>query len=113
VGAADVARAGLCAALANTFSGGGWLLWPTTVGSAPPRGLSDAATDAHTGRALVLGALASLTGACQVTVPVADIQSRPFGLSVIAPPGHDRALLRAIVDAAASLPPRAREERPS
>ncbi|MES1165352.1 MAG: amidase [Verrucomicrobiota bacterium] len=93
VARAEAARAALQSALSAALGDDAWLVWPTAAGAAPPRGLADAATDAVTGRSLTLGALASLTGACQVTLPIAEVEARPFGVSLVAPPGSDRALL--------------------
>lgn len=109
VAEAEPVRAALESTLSAALGDDAWLLWPTAAGAAPPRGLTDEATDAVTGRSLILGALASLTGACQVTLPMADVASRPFGVSLVAPPGSDRALLAVC----RALAPTALEERPS
>ncbi|MFL5307958.1 MAG: amidase [Polyangia bacterium] len=95
VAEAEPARAALESALSAALGDDAWLVWPTAAGAAPPRGLADEATDAVTGRGLILGALASLTGACQLTLPTAEVEARPFGVSLVAPPGSDRALLTA------------------
>jgi amidase len=70
-----------------------WLVWPSAVGAAPLRGLADDVTNAATGRALALGALASFAGLPQVSLPLAEVDGCPFGISLIAPRGADRALL--------------------
>jgi amidase len=70
-----------------------WLIWPSAAGAAPLRGLPDDETNAVTGRALALGALASLTGRPQISLPLATVDGCPFGVSLIGPRGSDRALL--------------------
>ena len=70
-----------------------WLVWPSAAGAAPPRGLPDDETNAVTGRALALGALASLTGRPQISLPLGAVDGCPFGISLIGPRGADRALL--------------------
>lgn len=70
-----------------------WLIWPSAAGAAPPRGLPDDETNAVTGRALALGALAGLTGRPQISLPLATVDHCPLGISLIGPRGADRALL--------------------
>jgi amidase len=91
---AEVAR-GALAGLIGPLTADAWLLWPSAAGVAPPRALPDAEVDSVTGRALTLGALASLTGLPQVTLPLAEVEGCPFGVSLIGPRGSDRALLAA------------------
>jgi amidase len=86
--------------------GGAWLIWPSAVGPAPRRGLPDAETDAITGRALALGALAGLLGLPQVSLPLAEVDGCPFGISLIGPRGSDRALLAAATHIQAQEDPR-------
>jgi amidase len=81
------------ALLAPPSGAGGWLVWPSAEGAAPPRGLPDAKVEAHTGPSLALGALASLAGLPQVSLPLAEVEGCPFGVSLIGPRGADRALL--------------------
>lgn len=84
-------------ALATALTADAWVVWPSAAGPAPPRGLPEAEIDAVTGRALTLGALASIAGLPQVTLPMAEVQGCPFGVSLIGPRGSDRALLAAAV----------------
>jgi amidase len=72
-----------------------WLLWPSAAGAPPLRGLSDGALDELTGRSLSLGALASLAGSPQLSIPAGHVAGLPFGVSLIGPRGADRALLAA------------------
>ncbi|MES1164484.1 MAG: amidase family protein, partial [Verrucomicrobiota bacterium] len=50
----EAARAALESTVAAALGDDAWLVWPTAAGAAPPRGLGDAATDAITGRTLIL-----------------------------------------------------------
>ena len=96
---AEWRREYLCARLAALLDGEegtSWILWPSAAGIAPPRGLADDVIDAETGRSLTLGALASLAGLPQVSLPLVEIDDFPFGVSLIGPRGADRALLTAI-----------------
>jgi amidase len=47
-----------------------------------------------------LGALASIAGLPQVSLPLAETDGCPFGVSLIGPRGSDRALLAAAVQQA-------------
>jgi len=94
--AAETTLAALAAFVLPLVDGDRWLVWPSATGAAPPRGLEDAVTNEATGRGLTLGALASLTGLPQVSVPGADVDGCPFGISLVGPPGADRALLAAV-----------------
>ncbi len=117
----EIARAeGVRTALVQAIEGllgndDAWFLWPSAAGAAPRRGLSDAEIDGTTGRALVLGALASLAGLPQVTLPIAEVDGCPFGLSLIGPRGSDRALLAAaeLVAKRTNLPASPLKESPS
>ncbi|HXJ22318.1 MAG TPA: amidase [Polyangia bacterium] len=93
---AEAVRDALVARVDAILAGGAWLVWPSAAGAAPPRGLPDAQTDAIAGRALTLSALASLCGLPQVSLPDAEVDGCPFGISLIGPRGSDRALLAAV-----------------
>ena len=100
---ADAQRARLVDRLTALLDGGAtWLVWPSAAGAAPPRGSTDDAIDALTGRALTLSALASLAGLPQVSLPLAEADGCPFGVSLIGPRGADRALLAAAVSICAT-----------
>jgi amidase len=96
---AERSAAELRARLDRIITAQAWLVWPSAAGAAPRLGLADDATNALTGRALTLGAAASLAGLPQVSLPLAEVEGCPFGISLIAPRGADRALL-ALVAAA-------------
>ena len=44
-------------------------------------------------RALTITSIAGHTGLPQISVPVADVDGCPVGLSIVGSAGHDRALL--------------------
>jgi amidase len=69
------------------------LLLPTTPGIAPMRFLRDAHADRFYRGALTLCSVAGLAGLPVVTLPHATLDGCPLGLSVIAGPGEDEALL--------------------
>jgi amidase len=102
-GDAELGRDALRGALARVFGARTWIVLPSAPGAAPLLGESDDAVDAFTGRALTLAALASLGGAPQMSVPLAASEGCPLGVSLVAPPGQDRALLSAAVRASRAL----------
>jgi amidase len=44
-------------------------------------------------RTMGVTAIAGLAGLCEVTIPAAKVDGAPVGLSLVAAPGRDRALL--------------------
>lgn len=95
----------LRSAFVGPFEQGVWWLWPSAPGAAPLRSLSDDEMDAYTGRALTLSAPASVLGLPQLSLPLARVEGAPLGVSLLGPPGADRALLGAAVRAASLLQP--------
>jgi amidase len=73
--------------------GGALLILPSACGPPPCRGASDDELNADTGRSLTLSSIASLGGLPQLSLPLARAQGLPLGLSLVAAPGRDRALL--------------------
>lgn len=106
---AEATRSELAASLASTFASGAWLVLPSAPGAAPRRGLSDDAVDAFTGRGLTLAAAASLCGTPQLGMPLAESEGCPLGVSLLAPPGADRALLATARAVAERLAPASQE----
>lgn len=92
--AAEQRLGALRAHLAGLLEGGGGvLIMPSAAGVAPLRGQPHAVIDAETARSLTLGAVASLGGLPQVSLPICRVGGLPLGLSLVAAPGRDRALL--------------------
>lgn len=77
----------------DTVGVDGALCLPTAPCIAPRRDAGQGDLDRIRGRVIQLLCLASLSGAPQVTVPLAGPDGIPVGLSLIGPPGSDRALL--------------------
>ncbi|MBW5448914.1 amidase [Cohnella sp. CFH 77786] len=71
----------------------GLLVIPTAPGIAPLRGQSGEEVEIRRARTLQLCCIAGLAGLPQVTLPVAEINGSPIGLSVIAGLGQDVKLL--------------------
>ena len=72
---------------------GTFLVLPTTPGIAPLRFLRGARADHFYRDALTLCAIAGLAGLPAVTLPVATLDGCPLGLSILAGPDQDEALL--------------------
>ena len=75
------------------LSGGAILVFPTSPAPAPKLTASQA--DQNAVRELTMGvtAIAGLAGLCEVSVPAGRDAGAPVGLSLVAAPGRDRALL--------------------
>jgi amidase len=69
-----------------------WVL-PTTTGTALPKGIAPDALGHFYAKALAMTSIAGHAGLPQLTLPLADIDGLPVGLSLIGPPGSDEALL--------------------
>jgi amidase len=86
-------RASLAARVRAMLADGVGLVIPTTPRialrkNAPPSEYSD-----FYQRALTITSIAGHTGLPQISVPVADVDGCPVGLSIVGSAGHDRALL--------------------
>lgn len=66
---------------------------PSTPGIAPRLGLGGEELDSYRNRALSMLCTASLTGLPQISLPLAEHEGCPLGVSLIAPAGRDRALI--------------------
>jgi amidase len=81
---------------------GATLILPSACGAALPFEATDEQFDADTVRSLTLGAVASLCGLPQLTLPLSTAQGHPLGLSVLAAAGRDHDLLALARQSAAS-----------
>ena len=96
-------RRTLAARVRPLLAGGAVLVYPTSPCPAPL--LSAAASEQEAIRQATVGttAIASLCGLPEVTLPAGTVKGVPVGLSLVAGPGRDAALLGFACDAAAVL----------
>ena len=80
--------------LAGLLGPDGYMVMPTVPGPAPPRAAPFEEQKAYRERALRLLCLAGLTGFPQITLPLSKVDDAPFGISLLGPPGRDRALIK-------------------
>ncbi|MCB1486802.1 MAG: amidase [Bauldia sp.] len=71
----------------------GFLVWPTLPTIAPLVRSTEADLEGFRARALSMLCTAGLAGLPQISLPVATVDGAPYGLSLIGPPGRDRALI--------------------
>ena len=69
------------------------LVLPTTPTPAPRRSATAHELDAARSRVMSCTSIASLAGLPQISIPAGTVDGAPVGLSLIAPPGADHALL--------------------
>jgi len=85
------------------LAGGAVLVMPTSPCPAPLLTASLLHQDAVRAATIGVTAIAGFCGAPEVTLPVATVDGAPVGLSLVAAPGSDRALLALAREAAALL----------
>jgi amidase len=83
----------LQARLRGLLGGGAVLVFPTSPGPAPLLAATQAEQNAVRERTMGVTAIAGLCGLPEVTIPAARVGGAPVGLSLVAGPGRDRALL--------------------
>jgi len=86
-------RQGFRARLSGLLGGGAVLVYPTSPLVAPK--LDASAEEQLWAREVTIGvtAIAGMGGLCEVTIPAGTVDDAPVGLSLVAAPGRDRALL--------------------
>lgn len=86
-------RARYRAHLQTLLGNDGLLLMPTMPDIAPLRATNDADLDDYRNRALRMLATAGLCGLPQLSMPLTTRDGAPLGLSLVGPPGSDRAII--------------------
>lgn len=96
VEAAAAHRTAIRSRLRDLLQAGTAFLMPTVPRPAPLRGMATAEVEVTTRHlAMNLLCIAGLGGLPQVSLPLAQVDGAPFGLSLVGPAGSDTALLRA------------------
>lgn len=85
------------------LAGGAVLIYPTSPVPAPRLDVGPEAQQAVRERTLGVTAIAGMAGLCEVTIPAGRTEGAPVGLSLVAAPGRDRALLALAEKVAAEL----------
>jgi amidase len=96
-------RDGFRARMHGLLQGGAVLVYPTSPIPAPKLDVSLAWQQAVRERTLGVTAIAGLAGLCEVSIPGGLVDGAPVGLSLVAAPGRDRALLALAERVAAGL----------
>ena len=87
----------------SLLAGGAVFAFPTSPFPAPLLTASQAEQNAVRERSMGVTALSGLAGLCEVTIPAGRVDGAPVGLSLVAAPGRDRALLDLAVRVSAEL----------
>jgi amidase len=91
--AARGVRAQVQARVRGLLDGGAVLVFPTSPCPAPLLSASGEEQDRVRARTIAVTAIAGLAGCPEVTLPLGRVDGAPVGLSLVAAPGRDRALL--------------------
>lgn len=81
------------ARLQALLGGGAVMIYPTSPAAAPLLTATQAEQNAVRERTMGVTAIAGLAGLCEVTIPAGRVDAAPVGVSLVAAPGRDRALL--------------------
>ncbi len=84
--------------LRNWLGEDGLLIIPTSSGVAPLINMTGEESEKRRSQTMQLTSIAGLAGLPQVTIPVAEIEGVPVGLSIIAGPKQDNRLLQWVYD---------------
>lgn len=87
----------------SLLAGGAVFAFPTSPFPAPLLTASMAEQNAVRERTMGVTALSGLAGLCEVSIPAGRVNGAPVGLSIVAAPGRDRALLDLAVRLSAEL----------
>jgi amidase len=87
--------------LRGLLAGGAIIAYPTCPGPAPRLDADPGAQHAMREATMAVTAIAGLAGLCEVTIPMGRHDGAPVGLSLVAAPGRDRALLELAIRVAA------------
>ncbi|MDP9932758.1 amidase [Variovorax paradoxus] len=87
-------RAAFRGHLAQLLGTDGVLLMPTMPDIAPLRSESEAGLEDYRNRAIQMLCIAGLSGFPQLSMPLAQREGAPLGLSLLGPAGSDRSLIR-------------------
>ena len=90
---ATVLRDKVRARMDEVFAGGGFVCLPTAVVPAPLRGLPASAKKDVQGRLSRLTCIAGTTGRPQLSMPLAEVNGLPVGISIIGDHGSDEELI--------------------
>ena len=93
VAAARVFRTAFRAHLAVLLGTDGVLLMPTMPDIAPLRSESEAGLEDYRNRAIQMLCIAGLSGFPQLSMPLAQREGAPLGISLLGPAGSDRSLI--------------------
>jgi amidase len=100
-------RRGFAARMRALLAGGAVLAFPTAPGPAPLLSATPAEQNAARENTMGVTALSGLAGLCEVTLPAGRVEGAPVGLSLLAAPGRDRAVLAMAAALANEIGPRA------
>ncbi len=93
IAASRLVQDGVRQRMSELLGSGDILCLPTAPGIAPLQQTSEAALDDFRWRAMGLTCVAGLSGCPQISLPLAHVDNCPLGLSLMAAPGNDEALL--------------------
>ena len=96
-------RRGFSVRMRSILMGGAVCAFPTSPFPPPLLSASMDEQDALRARTMGVTAIAGLAGLCEVTLPLGRVAGAPVGLSLMAAPGRDRALLSLAVRLAVEL----------
>jgi amidase len=91
--AATASRIAIRRRVLDVVGNDGAILLPTLPSIAPRLDGSEADFEAFRARALSMLCIAGLSGLPQISLPLAEVDGCPLGLSLLGPPGRDRALI--------------------